>query len=347
MLSFALCGMDFDDKDLSLMGRVARRVEELGNPRTRHAEMAQPIVRGSHQYEEENKHVGRLQHLHYSSPMLEELGRGQHFWDMDQHFQRQQRQQLMLYLQPHCLIEEATRMHGHDINLLLSGDCSFVPMAPQLVQYDHALSTTPERSFAESRNIALSWPRLQSSTRLLNPSVSFQSDAAAAATESLTVSENVCHNGAHLVGRNHDVSISTGDSFTIDVPKPSCSQLLKGTKKKSRVNFASLHGQQVSTPSHPSIIGGSLDGPRVAPPIHAYSARAGINEELFPVKLHAILTNPDYHDIIGWHPHGKSWKVFQATLFEEIVSPRFFRQTKFASFMRQGRTTKCYPDDIL
>ncbi len=331
--SFASYGMDFNDKDPSI-SRIASRDEGLGYPTTVHAEMAQPIIRGI-QYEQGKELVERFQHLHYSSQILEELYRGQLFCDMDQHFQRQkeeQRRQLLLCLHPHSFIDEAARIHGPD-NLLLCGD-SFVP-AGQLVQHHSVLSTLPERgAFSESRSIPLSW-RLQS-IHPTNRSLSLISDIAGSAEaapatqrKTKTVSENA-YQGV-LPGRNHNVSISAGYCPTTKVSHPTCSQGSR-SKKKSRVNLAS----PASTPSQPWI-GGNLGGLVAHPRIHDYSAGVGTKDEPFPLKLHAILTHPDYHDIIGWYPHGKSWKVYQATLFEKIVSPRFFRQTKFASFMRQGK----------
>ena len=55
----------------------------------------------------------------------------------------------------------------------------------------------------------------------------------------------------------------------------------------------------------------------------------------FPVKLHRILSNPDYSDFISWLPHGRSWRVLKPKAFEEKIVPRYFRHTKYASFMRQ------------
>lgn len=55
----------------------------------------------------------------------------------------------------------------------------------------------------------------------------------------------------------------------------------------------------------------------------------------FPVKLHRILSNPEYSDFISWLPHGRSWRVLKPKAFEEKIVPRYFRHTKYASFMRQ------------
>jgi len=58
-------------------------------------------------------------------------------------------------------------------------------------------------------------------------------------------------------------------------------------------------------------------------------------EPPFPVKLHRILTNPEYSDVISWLPHGRSWRVLKPKAFEEKVIPLYFRHAKYASFMRQ------------
>ena len=60
-------------------------------------------------------------------------------------------------------------------------------------------------------------------------------------------------------------------------------------------------------------------------------------EPPFPVKLHRILSNPEYSDLISWLPHGRSWRVLKPKAFEEKIIPRYFRHTKYASFMRQVR----------
>ncbi len=77
----------------------------------------------------------------------------------------------------------------------------------------------------------------------------------------------------------------------------------------------------------------------IAQLIEVYS-HGGMKEAPFPLKLHAILANPAYEDIIGWLPHGKAWKIFQVSLFEGVLVPLHFRHAKYASFMRQGKNQK-------
>jgi hypothetical protein len=65
--------------------------------------------------------------------------------------------------------------------------------------------------------------------------------------------------------------------------------------------------------------------------IHAASTK----EQTFPVKLHMILSNPDFEDIVGWLPHGRSWRILQQKAFEEKVIPLYFRHGRYSSFARQ------------
>jgi Heat shock transcription factor len=71
--------------------------------------------------------------------------------------------------------------------------------------------------------------------------------------------------------------------------------------------------------------------------IRATSTDPSGREPPFPVKLHRILSNPDFTDIICWLPHGRSWRVLKPKAFEERIIPMYFRHAKYASFMRQVR----------
>jgi hypothetical protein len=62
---------------------------------------------------------------------------------------------------------------------------------------------------------------------------------------------------------------------------------------------------------------------------------ASTKEQTFPVKLHMILSNPDFEDIVGWLPHGRSWRILQQKAFEEKVIPLYFRHGRYSSFARQ------------
>ena len=53
------------------------------------------------------------------------------------------------------------------------------------------------------------------------------------------------------------------------------------------------------------------------------------------MKLYRILSNPKFHNIITWQPHGRSWRVLKPKLFEKEVLPLYFRHRNYSSFMRQ------------
>ena len=58
----------------------------------------------------------------------------------------------------------------------------------------------------------------------------------------------------------------------------------------------------------------------------------------FPLKLHETLTqieNNGHGDIIGWLPHGRSFKIHKQKEFAEIILPKYFVMTKKSSFLRQ------------
>ena len=55
----------------------------------------------------------------------------------------------------------------------------------------------------------------------------------------------------------------------------------------------------------------------------------------FPLKLHAILLDPNNESLITWLPNGHSWRVIKRKMFEKEVIPLYFRHSNFSSFMRQ------------
>ena len=61
----------------------------------------------------------------------------------------------------------------------------------------------------------------------------------------------------------------------------------------------------------------------------------GKKEPPFPLKLHQILSNPEFQECICWNPHGRSWRILKPPVFEQLVIPLYFRHAKYASFMRQ------------
>ena len=56
---------------------------------------------------------------------------------------------------------------------------------------------------------------------------------------------------------------------------------------------------------------------------------------LFTTKLHTLLEENLDEDIISWQPHGRSFLVHRPTDFLNDVMPKYFLQSKLASFLRQ------------
>lgn len=69
-------------------------------------------------------------------------------------------------------------------------------------------------------------------------------------------------------------------------------------------------------------------------PVSTIPRNPSHKEATFPMKLHAIVSNPDIWEI-SWMPHGRSWRINNAKSFEERVIPLFFRHGRYASFSRQ------------
>lgn len=48
------------------------------------------------------------------------------------------------------------------------------------------------------------------------------------------------------------------------------------------------------------------------------------SKEMFPLRLHALLSDPTVRDVISWLPHGRSFVVLRPDVFAERVLPRYF-----------------------
>ena len=66
----------------------------------------------------------------------------------------------------------------------------------------------------------------------------------------------------------------------------------------------------------------------------ATSRTQSAHMQKFPSKLHVILNQKEFQDIITWMPHGRSWKVIKPDLFESLVMPIFFEGSNYHSFNR-------------
>jgi HSF-type DNA-binding len=54
-------------------------------------------------------------------------------------------------------------------------------------------------------------------------------------------------------------------------------------------------------------------------------AGKGKKEPPFPLKLHQILSNPEFSECICWNTHGRSWRILKPPVFEQVVIPLYFR----------------------
>ena len=71
------------------------------------------------------------------------------------------------------------------------------------------------------------------------------------------------------------------------------------------------------------------------PPSTRNASEASIRAQRFPVKLYAMLSQYEFHDIIAWNSHGRSWRLLKPTVFENLVMPFYFEQsTVYQSFCR-------------
>jgi hypothetical protein len=85
-------------------------------------------------------------------------------------------------------------------------------------------------------------------------------------------------------------------------------------------DYAKLEEHELAVPTTPASGRGSTD--------------SSIRAQKFPVKLYAILAQKEFHDIITWMHHGRSWKVLKPTMFESMVMPLFFEYSNYHSFNR-------------
>mmetsp|Transcript_26202 Transcript_26202/g.39062 ORF Transcript_26202/g.39062 Transcript_26202/m.39062 type:complete len:415 (+) Transcript_26202:105-1349(+) len=61
---------------------------------------------------------------------------------------------------------------------------------------------------------------------------------------------------------------------------------------------------------------------------------ACLQAQKLPSKMAVMLVDPDLMHIISWLPHGRSWKIYNRDMFQEIALPRYFGHKNYASFVR-------------
>jgi HSF-type DNA-binding len=56
---------------------------------------------------------------------------------------------------------------------------------------------------------------------------------------------------------------------------------------------------------------------------------------VLPAQLMDILSNPAYHNMICWLPHGHGFIIKDNKTFTAEILPKYFKQAKFTSFTRK------------
>jgi HSF-type DNA-binding len=114
-------------------------------------------------------------------------------------------------------------------------------------------------------------------------------------------------------------------------PPPGSSSIFRPRQSVIVAREPSHHDDEEEEDHHHSTDNQKMPATTMAskePPVNRSSVSS------FPSKLHAILSSPEYQDVISFLPHGRAWRVLKPKAFEESVIPKFFRSSKYASFMR-------------
>ena len=59
------------------------------------------------------------------------------------------------------------------------------------------------------------------------------------------------------------------------------------------------------------------------------------SDNTFPITLSSLLSNPELNHIISWLPSGDAFGIHKQEEFENEILPKYFRQARFASFVRK------------
>mmetsp|Transcript_19369 Transcript_19369/g.56658 ORF Transcript_19369/g.56658 Transcript_19369/m.56658 type:complete len:890 (-) Transcript_19369:350-3019(-) len=73
----------------------------------------------------------------------------------------------------------------------------------------------------------------------------------------------------------------------------------------------------------------ALAQPPAAAPVMPWEERP------FPMRLHWVVSHPEFRDVVAWLPGGRSWSILNRKAFEMRVMPIHFRSDTYASFIAQ------------
>lgn len=68
--------------------------------------------------------------------------------------------------------------------------------------------------------------------------------------------------------------------------------------------------------------------------VNSLSSPGSIKQQKLPIKLNALLSDPELSHIIGWMPHGRAWRILKPKLFVKVVLPLYFDYCNYNSFVR-------------
>ena len=80
---------------------------------------------------------------------------------------------------------------------------------------------------------------------------------------------------------------------------------------------------------------GQMSNPAKYSDRYEFSTNENGFKRTFPEKLMEILDQPDVQDCMMWTPDGDSFRITSVNKCTSEVLPRFFKQTKFPSFVRK------------
>lgn len=140
--------------------------------------------------------------------------------------------------------------------------------------------------------------------------------------------ENKSRTEPHAIQPSHSEQ-SYSPAIDRSIFRPKQSSVLVRTEHSNDESSVTCGSRQPSGPS-----------PSPAPVNRGWEASTQVlrnGTASFPMRLHEILSSPEYKEYIVWLPHGRAFRVLRPKAFEEDVLPKYFRSTKYASFMRQVR----------
>lgn len=107
----------------------------------------------------------------------------------------------------------------------------------------------------------------------------------------------------------------------------------QATESGTESNSSSKQEQSAESKASSSFSDSSSDKPSKKRDI--FSSKESAGSPTFPVKLHLILSNPEFEKIVAWLPHGRAWRILDHKALEEKVIPLYFRHGRYSSFARQ------------